>query len=67
MAHIITEECVACTLCAGACREGAVVPGRERYRIDPAACTDCGACVAVCPQECILAPEAMQPIECPDN
>ena len=67
MAHVITEECVLCTVCADACPEGAIAPGPERFEIDSAACTDCGVCVEVCPQECILAPAALQRIECPDE
>ena len=59
MAHLITEECVLCTLCAAVCPEGAVRRAGERYVIEATACTDCGTCVEVCPQECILAPEAL--------
>ena len=67
MAHVITDECVACGLCFEVCPAGAVVRGADRYSIAAEACTDCGLCVEVCPQECILAPDALVDRSSPDT
>ena len=39
-------------------RRRAVPDGRWRLEIDAAACSDCGACVRICPQEAITRTEA---------
>ncbi len=53
-AAIDVERCVACGLCAEACRFDAVVPGAgQPYRIDPLACEGCAACFYVCPAEAV--------------
>ena len=54
MAHEITEECVACGICADECPEEAISEGDEIYVIDPDLCIDCGICVEECPTEAII-------------
>ncbi|THB67248.1 MAG: 4Fe-4S dicluster domain-containing protein [Spirochaetaceae bacterium] len=53
MAHVISDECVACGACVDACPVNAILEGDPIYKIDPALCTDCGACVDECPTEAI--------------
>jgi len=48
MAYVIAASCVACGDCRNACREPAAIVAGSVYRIDPAACTECGICVDVC-------------------
>lgn len=57
MAHIITDECLACGTCADECPVGAISEGEEKYEINPEMCTDCGTCAEACPAEAIQAPE----------
>lgn len=57
MPHRITEDCVACGLCAGECPVDAISEGEEIYVIDPDLCTDCGSCAEVCPNDAIEAQE----------
>jgi NAD-dependent dihydropyrimidine dehydrogenase PreA subunit len=52
MAHIISEECVACGTCAEECPAEAIKEG-EPYVIEEDKCTDCGSCAEVCPVEAI--------------
>ncbi len=52
MAHVISEECVACGTCAEECPAEAIKKG-EPYVIDEDQCTDCGSCADVCPVEAI--------------
>jgi len=54
MAHIITDECLACGSCLPECPVEAIAEG-DIYVIDAELCTDCGACVDSCPTEAILA------------
>lgn len=54
MAHKITEDCVACGVCAEECPSEAISSG-DIYVINPDACTDCGACVEVCSSNAIVA------------
>ncbi|GBR75106.1 ferredoxin [Candidatus Termititenax aidoneus] len=56
MAHIISEDCIACGSCAGECPEQAISEGDGKYEIDATRCIDCGACTGVCPVEAISAP-----------
>lgn len=52
MAHVISDECIACGACLPECPEEAISEG-DIYVIDPDKCTDCGSCVEVCPAEAI--------------
>jgi ferredoxin len=53
MAHVISEECVACGACVDVCPVQAISEGDPIYTINPAVCTDCGDCVDECPTEAI--------------
>ncbi len=53
MAHVITDECIACGTCESECPSGSISEGDDKYVIDPETCTDCGTCVDVCPVEAI--------------
>jgi ferredoxin len=52
MAHVISENCVACGACIDECPAEAISEG-DIYKIDSDTCTDCGSCVAVCPSDAI--------------
>ncbi len=54
MAHIITDECLACGSCLPECPVEAISEG-DIYVIDADLCTDCGACVDACPVGAIIA------------
>ncbi len=49
MAYQISDSCVMCGSCAGACPVGAISEGDGKYVIDASACLDCGTCEATCP------------------
>jgi len=54
MAHVITNECIACGACEGTCPVEAIKLGENGiYVIDPEVCVDCGACKDGCPVEAI--------------
>jgi NAD-dependent dihydropyrimidine dehydrogenase PreA subunit len=48
MAHVISEDCIACGACQSTCPCDAISEG-DIYVIDPESCTDCGSCVDACP------------------
>jgi len=54
MPHRITEECLACGVCADECPNEAISEGDDIYVIDPELCNDCGTCVEVCPNDAIV-------------
>ena len=54
MAHIITDECLACGSCLPECPVEAISEG-DIHVIDADLCTDCGACVDACPVGAIIA------------
>ena len=49
MAHMITDECIACGAYQGECPVDAISEGDGKFVIDPELCIDCGACKSVCP------------------
>ncbi len=51
MAYKITDKCISCGACAGACPMECIKQGDTKYEIDPATCIDCGTCASVCPVE----------------
>lgn len=53
MAHIISEECLACGVCMDECPDDAISEGEDIFQIDPGKCNDCGTCAEVCPNESI--------------
>lgn len=53
MAYVISDECISCGACAGACPVEAISEGDGKYVIDADACVDCGSCAAGCPVEAI--------------
>ncbi|MGI9952014.1 4Fe-4S binding protein [Moorellaceae bacterium AZ2] len=54
MPYRITEECLACGVCADECPSGAISEGDNIFVIDPEICTNCGTCMEVCPNEAIV-------------
>ncbi len=56
-AVIDARRCIGCGRCAEVCRFEAVIPGEDRYRIDPLACEGCLSCVYQCPEGAIRSEE----------
>ena len=54
MAHVISDDCIACGTCIGECPVEAISEGDGKYVIDADACLDCGTCEAECPNEAIV-------------
>lgn len=46
---ICSHGCIGCKKCEKTCPEGAIVITENLAAIDPAKCTNCGACMAQCP------------------
>ncbi len=53
MAHVISDDCIACGACAAECPVEAISEGDDKYVVDADTCVDCGACEDVCPQGAI--------------
>ena len=53
MAHVISDDCVACGTCIDECPVGAISEG-DIYVIDADACVGCGTCAGACPNEAIV-------------
>lgn len=49
MAYKISDDCVACGACAGACPVGAITEGDGKFEIDADLCVSCGSCADTCP------------------
>ena len=49
MAHVISDECVACGACADTCPVAAIALGDSGiYEVNQDTCVDCGACEDSC-------------------
>lgn len=53
MAYKISDECVNCGTCEGACPAGAISEDNGKRVIDPSKCLSCGSCASVCPTSAI--------------
>lgn len=49
MARKISDQCICCGACEGACPVGAIAMGDGQYVVDETLCIDCGACEGGCP------------------
>lgn len=49
MAFKISDDCIKCGACAGACPMSCISEGDTKYKIDENTCIECGTCSGVCP------------------
>ena len=49
MARVISDACICCGSCEGACPVGAISMGDGQFTVDENMCIDCGACEGGCP------------------
>lgn len=54
MAYKITDECMACGLCASECPAEAISEGDGKFEIDADICQECGLCANSCPAQAII-------------
>ena len=54
MAYVITDDCISCGTCEGACPVSAISMGADHYEIS-ADCISCGTCADNCPVDAIKA------------
>lgn len=54
MAYVITDDCISCGTCEGACPVSAISMGTDHYEIS-ADCISCGTCADNCPVDAIKA------------
>lgn len=47
-------SCIACRKCEKACEYDAIHVNNNLAKVDPEKCTHCGACIEVCPKDCII-------------
>lgn len=49
MAFKISDDCISCGACVGACPVECISEGDSKYVIDADACIECGSCADACP------------------
>lgn len=54
MAYKVTDACVNCGSCEGACPVGAISEGNGARVIDDSKCVSCGTCASECPASAIV-------------
>ena len=54
MAYKITDACIGCGACEGACPVGAISNDGSACVINADQCIECGACTAACPTDSIV-------------
>ena len=65
--YSVTDSCRFCLgrACLNSCKFGAISPGEQKMKIDPAKCKSCGLCASVCPFNAIIHHERPCKKACP--